>query len=261
MKSKKKLKKEAPRLIRLRKGGIILVSSLSVFLIVLSLSYVYKQHNTQTVLSANNSTHPYCNNWPSIIGTTKSPNASYFPTWFGCSYLGDDKNDNCKGACGVNASGERNMRWFTADADRYGCGTKVKITNKSGKSVIAQVVDKGPDCRVEENQAHQRIMDLSRDTYCTLGFNNGASNVTVTVVSSGSKLGPTDGYIPSNCIAGPFRKPTPTPTLDPRKPTQKLCASGRVCMSGQQCHGTGGISKNSCNGGYFCCDYSNARNY
>ena len=39
---------------------------------------------------------------------------------------------------------ERMHNWYVADADRFGCGTKLKLTNPvDGKSAVVIVIDRG----------------------------------------------------------------------------------------------------------------------
>jgi rare lipoprotein A (peptidoglycan hydrolase) len=55
---------------------------------------------------------------------------------------------------------ERHVNWYTAGADRFGCGAKLKVVNPSnGKSAVVAVLDRGPACWVEDKVDHW--VDLS----------------------------------------------------------------------------------------------------
>lgn len=102
-----------------------------------------------------------------LTGKTQSPAGAYDLTSFGCWHDAKgnhgDPGDNCLPACtGApgysevcgNKSGpdcERATNYYVADADRFGCFARLRITNpKNGKSVVAVVLDRGPNCTVEK---------------------------------------------------------------------------------------------------------------
>jgi hypothetical protein len=145
-------------------------------------------------------------------GTTKLESGDYVATSFGCSILEDgtaqsDPGDNCvpaclaalkqQGACSASMSGkqcEEHITWFAADRDRFGCGTKLRVTNPAtGASAVVMVVDAGPACWVEQ-QAQTGVLDLSyRATEHLFGGPVGVSEkemVHVEEVASTTPLGP-----------------------------------------------------------------------
>src|SRR5207244_3659233 len=89
---------------------------------------------------------------PSGNTSTQIPsNHVYSTSWFGCYAKPDgtivqDPTDNCEFACGSKGlcpsgqSGpdcEAGLKWFSADADRYGCGSRIRLTNcANGKKVV-----------------------------------------------------------------------------------------------------------------------------
>ncbi len=145
-------------------------------------------------------------------GTTPLASGDYVATSFGCSVLEDgtvisDPGDNCipacfnqlksAGVCASNVSGatcEKQINWFAADRDRFGCGTKLQVTEpSSGKSAVVMVIDAGPACWVEQT-AGTGVVDLSyRATEYLFGGQVGASEkemVHVEIVSADTPLGP-----------------------------------------------------------------------
>ncbi len=118
-------------------------------------------------------------------GTHPSQSGSYYTTTFGC-YVDEsgtahgDPGDNCVPWCMTGAASqgrsaewnalcggmsgpdcERSVNWYSADADRFGCGARIKITNpKTGKSAVVAVIDRGPACWVESKVDHWGL-DLS----------------------------------------------------------------------------------------------------
>ena len=149
---------------------------------------------------------------PGSWGTTQASDGKYFLTAFGCwidasGAAHGDSGDNCLPSClseakseGLCASGdtgkacEQRVTWFVADAGRFGCGARVKVTNPSnGKSVVAVALDYGPACWVERN-VHEGVLDASGrvDRYL-FGSDMGAADhaaVQVEVVSKSTPLGP-----------------------------------------------------------------------
>lgn len=147
---------------------------------------------------------------PSGNTSTEVPANGLFSTsWFGCYYADDgsivqDPSDNCEFACGpqglcdAGASGpecEAELRWFAADADRYGCGGRIRVTNcDNGKSVVLATLDRGPNCGVEMD-CETPVLDMSHDAMVFLfdGEEHGGcdhATVVVEAVDEGTALGP-----------------------------------------------------------------------
>ena len=88
----------------------------------------------------------------------KPSNGTYYITTYGSA-----TNPGTQGCSGMEKA---NTKWaYIADAARFGCGTKVKIT-ANGKSCVAQVADCGPNRCVEQAAAgscnsHFPIIDAS----------------------------------------------------------------------------------------------------
>ena len=145
-------------------------------------------------------------------GKTQIEGGEYVATSFGCSVLEDgtvisDPGDNCipacfnqlkqQGICASNSSGptcEKSINWYAADKDRFGCATKLKVTEPtSGRSAVVMVIDAGPACWVEQ-QVDTGVLDLSyRATEHLFGGQVGVSEkekVKVEVVSADTPLGP-----------------------------------------------------------------------
>lgn len=181
-------------------------------------------------------TNATCNGKNQCIGNVRSASSTYAPTWFGCSYLGDDPHDDCRAAfisvlaippaCkGLhnNASTpdhktqsaciERETRWFSADADRYPAGTKLQVSY-GGKSVIVEVIERGPNCNAETAIGYP-ILDLSHDTVNALNIQNDKTHVQVSIANWNAPLGPVGFSIPIR------RPPTPTPTPPPTCTSRK----------------------------------------
>lgn len=111
--------------------------------------------------------------------TTEVPNNhKYSTSWFGCYFQSDgtiymDPYDNCEFACGnmglcpAGQSGpecEANLRWFAANADRYGCGGRIRVTDcESGRAVILATLDRGPNCNTVEKACNTPVLDMSHD--------------------------------------------------------------------------------------------------
>ena len=144
-------------------------------------------------------------------GTKKAENGNYYATSFGCwkdanGVSHGDPGDNCIPACLSKAkdSGlcagktgpecEESVKWFAADAGRFGCLARLKVTNpKNGKSVIVAALDYGPNCSVESQVSHAAL-DLSYPTTTYLfGSQQGIvdkSSVHVIEVDPSTPLGP-----------------------------------------------------------------------
>ena len=146
-------------------------------------------------------------------GTTPAADGKYDATSFGCwvdegGKSHSDSGDNCIPACLSKAQQslcqgmdgpecERSINWYSADAARYGCMTRLRITNPAnGRAAIVVALDYGPSCSLE-NQVDKPLMDLSyRVTEYlfggAVGYKEGAA-VDVVVVDGNTPLGPTDG--------------------------------------------------------------------
>ena len=110
-------------------------------------------------------------------GTSKVKDGNYYGTTFGCwkDQNGNhgDPGDNCIPGCLAQAQAdglcagmsgpacERETNWYAADAGRFGCLARLRITNpQNGKSVIVVALDAGPACWIENSVGHAAI-DLS----------------------------------------------------------------------------------------------------
>jgi hypothetical protein len=150
-----------------------------------------------------------------LSGNTTSEipdNNLYATSWFGCYFKSDgsiykDPFDNCEFACGNKGlcpagqdgpTCEANLKWFAADADRFGCGARIRLTNcANGKSVVLAVLDRGPNCKSVEQKYGAPVLDMSHDamTYLFDGKTYGGSDkkgVVVESVDSSTPLGPTE---------------------------------------------------------------------
>lgn len=157
-----------------------------------------------------------------FTGTTIPPNGNYKTTAFGCVNGWTDPGDNCLPACG-NPPGlcnglsgpdcERKLGWFAADADRYGCFSRLKITNPiTKKAAVVIVIDRGPACSQE--QIHKApIIDLSYTAAKYVGGTNGGNYEVANVekVSNTTPLGP----VTATSTPTPIKTPTPSPTKKP----------------------------------------------
>lgn len=145
-------------------------------------------------------------------GTTKPADGKYFITAFGCwvdaaGKRYGDSGDNCipgclsqlrtQGLCSASQTGkqcEEKLTWFTADAGRFGCGTRVKITNPAnGKAAVAVAIDYGPACWVERDVKTPIVDASGRVNRYLFGEDKGAvdkAGVRVEVVPSSTPLGP-----------------------------------------------------------------------
>ncbi len=110
-----------------------------------------------------------------LTSSSRNSAGTYYVTAFGCwvDAAGNDHtdgDDNCIPSCpraAIGCSGlsgpecERATNWYFADADRFGCGTRVKITNgANGKAAIIQSIDRGPNCRIEQ-KVDFWVLDIS----------------------------------------------------------------------------------------------------
>jgi hypothetical protein len=147
-------------------------------------------------------------------GTTKASDGDYFITAFGCwkdaaGVAHGDSGDNCIPSCFAQAKAagvclpgetgkqcEERVTWFTADAARFGCLAKLKVTNPAnGKSVVAIALDFGPSCTAVEDKVKKGVLDASgRVDRQLFGADQGfqdRSLVHVTEVPASTPLGPT----------------------------------------------------------------------
>ncbi len=146
-------------------------------------------------------------------GTSKAENGDYYTTAFGC-WIDDNGNhqsdpgDNCIPTCieEANADGlcagmsgkvcEETVKWYAADAARFGCLARLKVTNPvNNKSVVVVALDYGPSCTIEKNVS-KHVMDLSYPTenYLFGGPTSATEKALVHVieVDASTPLGPTN---------------------------------------------------------------------
>jgi hypothetical protein len=147
-------------------------------------------------------------------GTQKASSGDYYLTAFGCwkdaaGVSHGDAADNCIPTCLAQAKAaglclpgdtgkncEERVTWFTADAARFGCLARLKVTNPAnGKSVIAVALDYGPSCTSVEAKVKKEVLDASgRVDRFLFGSDQGVldrSLVHVTEVAASTPLGPT----------------------------------------------------------------------
>jgi hypothetical protein len=147
-------------------------------------------------------------------GTKKASSGDYYVTAFGCwkdaaGVSHGDAADNCVPTCLAQAKSaglclpgdtgkecEERVTWFTADAARFGCLARLKVTNPAnGKSVIAVALDFGPSCTSVEAKVQKEVLDASgRVDRALFGSDQGVldrSLVHVTEVAASTPLGPT----------------------------------------------------------------------
>lgn len=144
-------------------------------------------------------------------GKERAANGDYYITAFGCwvDAAGNkhgDSGDNCIPAClaelqkqGIcsGLSGkqcEETITWYTADSARFGCGSKIRITNpKNGTSVVAMAIDLGPNCSVEKRVGKAALDASGRVNRALFGSDQGISDRTlvhVVEVDRSTPLGP-----------------------------------------------------------------------
>ncbi len=185
----------------------------------------------------------------SCSGTTgnhRAASGSYYVTTFGCYTDSNgnpqgDPGDNCIPWCkdGAASQGrksaydalcaglsgpdcERKVKWYSADADRFGCASRLLLKNqKTGKQVVIAVLDRGPACWVEDKVDHW-VLDLSNPTTDYLfGGQQGATDkaeVLVTEVADSVALGPYSESSP----------PPPPESPPPASPPPSSGAKGRA---------------------------------
>ena len=147
-------------------------------------------------------------------GKTKASDGDYYVTAFGCwkdaqGGLHGDSGDNCIPSCLAQAKSaglclpgdtgkqcEERVTWYTADAARFGCLARLRVTNPAnGKSVVAVALDFGPSCSVVESKVQKAVLDASgRVDRQLFGADQGVTDrslVHVVEVDSSTPLGPT----------------------------------------------------------------------
>ena len=115
--------------------------------------------------------------------TSIPANGTYILTTFG------GPGDHQSMSCGGFANG---TTWYAASRQRYGCGSKLKIT-ANGKCVVVEALDYGPDVCVER-AAGLPIMDVSPKVSKALFDESGAGwsdrmKVQVEEVAAGTPVG------------------------------------------------------------------------
>lgn len=150
-----------------------------------------------------------CDGPSGYTSTEIPPNGLFSTSWFGCYFddAGDivqDPGDNCEFACGSQGlcpgqdgpNCEANLRWFAADADRYGCGGRIRVTNcENGNAVVLVTLDRGPNCNSVEMACDTPVLDMSHDAMDYLfdgSFYGGCEHqvVVVEAVDAATPLGP-----------------------------------------------------------------------
>lgn len=148
---------------------------------------------------------------PGSYSKKKATDGAYYATSFGCytseaGKLMKDPGDNCLPGCQkiigsalcpnakTGPTCEAEIKWFAADAGRFGCGQRLKVTNpKNGKSLVVAAIDYGPSCKVESKVKHAAL-DLSYPStwYLFQGQQGIVNRATVTVeeVGASTPLGP-----------------------------------------------------------------------
>jgi hypothetical protein len=144
-------------------------------------------------------------------GTTPAQDGNYYITEFGC-FIDDagvhtDPDDNCipgclskaqaAGLCQTTDTGpqcEERVTWYTADAARFGCLQRLRVTNPAtGQAVIAVALDFGPACSGEATVQHA-VLDSSGaiDDYLFGGAEGSSDKALVHVVEvdDSTPLGP-----------------------------------------------------------------------
>ena len=105
-----------------------------------------------------------------------------------------------QGLCDSSLSGpecEAQIAWFSADADRFGCGGRIRVTNcDNGLSVVLAALDRGPNCPSVEQPCGAYTLDMSHPAMDYLFGGNfyGACElqaVFVEQVDPATELGPT----------------------------------------------------------------------
>jgi hypothetical protein len=145
-----------------------------------------------------------------LYGKVPAADGKYDATEFGCwvdknGKSHSDPGDNCVPTClpqaqqsvckGMSgAACERSINWFSADAARFGCMQRIRVTSAAnGKSVVLVALDFGPNCSLE-NKVKKPLLDMSGAATEYLfggevGYQDGA-HVSVELVDGSTPLGP-----------------------------------------------------------------------
>jgi hypothetical protein len=167
----------------------------------------------------------YCPTRGEIAGRTQPADRQYYITTFGGG------SDTQRMSCAGTADG----RWlYIADAWRFGCGARVKVTNpRTGRWCVTQVADIGPNICVER-AAGKPVIDASPAITREL-FGAGAVGwsqrmlVLAEAVAAGTALGCGTG-----AVTPPPAPPPPPPPAPPPPPPPP---SGRTTpVPGQSWH-------------------------
>lgn len=181
-----------------------------------------------------------CNGPSGFTSKQKPSNGVYASSWFGCyndsnGDLHTDPNDNCVFACSASKycseqgpECQAKLKWFSADADRFGCGARVRVTNcNNGKSVVLVALDRGPNCSSIEKAHSASVIDMSHDAMGYLfdgKFYGGGDHKAVVVepVDASTPLGPVSAAPAPGPGPGPDPNPNPGPNPDPGTKTLTL---------------------------------------
>ena len=145
-------------------------------------------------------------------GTTPVDDGNYYISTFGCyvdasGNVQTDPDDNCipsclsqalaAGLCPAGSTGpqcEESIDWYTADAARFGCLARLRVTNPAtGAAVIAVALDYGPGCSGENSLDHAVLDSSGRVDDQLFGSPQGGSDksvVHVVQVDDATPLGP-----------------------------------------------------------------------
>jgi len=228
-----------------------------------------------------------------IAGKEVPPDKNYYTTSYGCWTDSNgtnhgDVDDNCIGWCvdhgGIDGCAnfpgkecERQLKWFAAGKDRYGCNTHLQVTAvANGRSVIVQVIDQGPACFVEKKaNVNHAVMDLSYPTTKYLFGEETAAQehrtVHVEVVGSDIPLGPTDGSdtsggssgggdscsvngVTGTCMDTASCNGTSTPGYCPGGSNIQCCTGGGTSSGGGGCGDGWTCDPTWCGDGVYCDD-------
>ena len=155
-------------------------------------------------------------------------NGTYVLTTFG------GPGDHQPMSCGGYADG---TGWYAASRQRYGCGSKIKVT-ANGKCVVLVTDDYGPDVCVE-NAAHMPILDVSPRASKELFGTSGAGwsdrmKVVVEEVSAATPLGrcqnETSIPLPPGGDDEPPPPPAPTASAACMSPTLDREVESGTCV-------------------------------
>ena len=210
--------------------------------------------------------------FPGCVGAFNrqpSPTGKYYATDFGCSSNPsfNDPGDTCGSAACIrsafdqgicsngqsNASCQRTVNWYSIGGARYGCGTRLQVSNPAnGKSAVVMVLDEGPSCRVENNAGFW-VLDVSYPTIMHLfGSQEGYSDhalVQAVVVDPSTPLGPNDGSA-SPPTPPPPPPPPPSPPSTPEAGVASSPDGGTPCNTDGDCNPGSDGSGQICTAGF-----------